>query len=111
MFGAIFGGFAGGTFEANYRCYPVSFLDKLDSENGNKIFLPPSALDRLGTHSPAAQHQRLSSYATALPACMCDPGDLRARSVAAHRVPDALQSGEPAQQPNDALRRAGVHCR
>lgn len=50
MFGAIFGGFAGGTFEANYRCYPVSFLDKLESENGNKIFLPPSALDRLGMH-------------------------------------------------------------
>lgn len=34
-------------FEANYRAYPVSFIDKLDAENGDKVFLPPSALDRL----------------------------------------------------------------
>ena len=58
MFGAMFGGFAGGTFEANYRCYPVSFLDKLEAENGDKIFLPPSALDRLGTRA-ANQHRKM----------------------------------------------------
>lgn len=34
-------------FEASYRAYPVSFIDKLDAENGDKVFLPPSALDRL----------------------------------------------------------------
>ncbi|PRW59790.1 ubiquitin fusion degradation 1-like protein isoform X1 [Chlorella sorokiniana] len=50
MFG--FGGFGyggpgGGRFEASYRCYPVSFLDKPEAERGDKIFLPPSALDRL----------------------------------------------------------------
>ena len=49
MFGAMFGGFAAGSFSAQYRVYPVSFLDKLEAENGDKIFLPPSALDRLGT--------------------------------------------------------------
>ncbi len=51
MFG-MFGGFGpmggGGRFEASYRCYPVSFLDKPEAERGDKIFLPPSALDRLG---------------------------------------------------------------
>ena len=49
MFG-LFGGRQpfGGTFAAAYRCYPVSFIDKLDAEKGDKIFLPPSALDRLG---------------------------------------------------------------
>lgn len=41
----------GGTFESKYRVYPVSFIDKLDAENGDKIFLPPSALDRLGVHN------------------------------------------------------------
>ncbi|KAK9817963.1 hypothetical protein WJX72_004999 [[Myrmecia] bisecta] len=49
MFGLFGGLHGGGTFEANYRCYPVSFLDKLDAENGDKIFLPPSALDRLAS--------------------------------------------------------------
>jgi ubiquitin fusion degradation protein 1 len=43
------GGMGGGSrFEASYRCYPVSFLDKPEAERGDKIFLPPSALDRLG---------------------------------------------------------------
>lgn len=47
MFG-LFGGLAGGSFQAHYRCYPVSFMDKPEAETGNKIFLPSSALDRLG---------------------------------------------------------------
>lgn len=55
MFGGMFGGYpagfpggaGGGRFEASYRCYPVSFLDKAEAERGDKIFLPPSALDRL----------------------------------------------------------------
>ncbi|EFN53275.1 hypothetical protein CHLNCDRAFT_136896 [Chlorella variabilis] len=46
MFGG-YGGYGGGRFEASYRCYPVSFLDKPEAERGDKIFLPPSALDRL----------------------------------------------------------------
>ena len=50
MFGGFFGGLAGGTFSGQYRCYPVSFIDKNDAETGNKIFLPSSALDRLGRH-------------------------------------------------------------
>ena len=49
MFG-MFGGFGlgGGTFDSNYRAYPVSFIDKNDAEHADKVFLPPSALDRLG---------------------------------------------------------------
>lgn len=49
MFG-MFGGFGlgGGTFDSNYRAYPVSFIDKGDAEHADKVFLPPSALDRLG---------------------------------------------------------------
>jgi ubiquitin fusion degradation protein 1 len=59
MFGMFGGGFpgaggggaaAGGrAFEARYRCYPVSFLDKAEAERGDKVFLPPSALDRLAS--------------------------------------------------------------
>ncbi|CAL5227295.1 g10230 [Coccomyxa viridis] len=49
MFGGFFGGLAGGTFSGQYRCYPVSFIDKNDAETGNKIFLPSSALDRLAS--------------------------------------------------------------
>lgn len=52
MFGFGFGGGPGfapsGRFEASYRVYPVSFIDKPEAERGDKIFLPPSALDRLG---------------------------------------------------------------
>ncbi|KAA8549290.1 hypothetical protein F0562_000974 [Nyssa sinensis] len=35
------------TFEQNYRCYPVSFIEKPLLEKGDKIIMPPSALDRL----------------------------------------------------------------
>ena len=38
----------GGRFRARYRCYPMSFLDKPHLEGGDKVVLPPSALDRLG---------------------------------------------------------------
>ncbi|XP_064950360.1 uncharacterized protein LOC135602890 [Musa acuminata AAA Group] len=35
------------TFEQTYRCYPTSFIDKPQLETGDKIIMPPSALDRL----------------------------------------------------------------
>lgn len=35
------------TFEQHYRCYPVSFIEKSHLEKGDKIIMPPSALDRL----------------------------------------------------------------
>lgn len=40
-------GVNGSTFEQSYRCYPVSFIEKSHLENGDKIIMPPSALDRL----------------------------------------------------------------
>ncbi|CAK0756728.1 hypothetical protein CVIRNUC_002480 [Coccomyxa viridis] len=49
MFGGFFGGLAGGIFSGQYRCFPVSFIDKNEAETGNKIFLPSSALDRLAS--------------------------------------------------------------
>ncbi len=45
MFGHLGGG---GTFEARYRAMPVAFIDKQQAEFGDKVILPPSALDRLG---------------------------------------------------------------
>ena len=41
--------FGGGQqhFEAHYRCYPVSFIEKSSAEQGDKIFLPPTALNKL----------------------------------------------------------------
>lgn len=54
MFG-LFGAGLGGnrTFEQNYRAMPVAFIDKPQAEDGDKIFLPPSALHVLGKHSQA----------------------------------------------------------
>lgn len=37
------------SFEQTYRCYPASFIDKPQLENGDKIIMPPSALDRLAS--------------------------------------------------------------
>mmetsp|Transcript_14022 Transcript_14022/g.42335 ORF Transcript_14022/g.42335 Transcript_14022/m.42335 type:complete len:321 (-) Transcript_14022:1053-2015(-) len=34
-------------FQADYKVYPISFIDKPDAENGDKVFMPPSALHRL----------------------------------------------------------------
>ena len=43
-----FGGGGGrSSFEAQYRAYPVSFVDRAELDKGDKIILPPSALDRL----------------------------------------------------------------
>lgn len=47
----IFDGFGyhGNAFEQTYRCYPASFIDKPQLESGDKIIMPPSALDRLAS--------------------------------------------------------------
>jgi len=42
-------GYHGNTFEQTYRCYPASFIDKPQLEAGDKIIMPPSALDRLAS--------------------------------------------------------------
>ncbi|XP_047328578.1 ubiquitin recognition factor in ER-associated degradation protein 1-like isoform X2 [Impatiens glandulifera] len=42
-------GYHGMSFEQTYRCYPASFIDKPQIENGDKIIMPPSALDRLAS--------------------------------------------------------------
>lgn len=42
-------GYHGSTFEQTYRCYPASFIDKPQIESGDKIIMPPSALDRLAS--------------------------------------------------------------
>lgn len=41
-------------FQADYKVYPISFIDKPDAENGDKVFMPPSALHRLCAHLPAS---------------------------------------------------------
>lgn len=35
------------SFCGQYRCFPVSFIERGGAEQGDKIFLPPSALNRL----------------------------------------------------------------
>ncbi|KAL2537610.1 ubiquitin fusion degradation 1 [Forsythia ovata] len=42
-------GYHGTSFEQTYRCYPASFIDKSQIENGDKVIMPPSALDRLAS--------------------------------------------------------------
>jgi ubiquitin fusion degradation protein 1 len=39
----------GTSFEQTYRCYPASFIEKPQIESGDKIIMPPSALDRLAS--------------------------------------------------------------
>ncbi|CAL9129434.1 unnamed protein product [Musa textilis] len=47
----FFGGYNyyGNSFEQTYHCYPASFIDKPQLEIGDKIIMPPSALDRLAS--------------------------------------------------------------
>ncbi|KAK7353573.1 hypothetical protein VNO80_19023 [Phaseolus coccineus] len=42
-------GYRGTSFEQIYRCYPASFIEKPQIESGDKIIMPPSALDRLAS--------------------------------------------------------------
>ncbi|XP_021739549.1 B3 domain-containing protein At3g19184-like [Chenopodium quinoa] len=39
----------GGSFEQSYQCYPASYIEKPQIESGDKIIMPPSALDRLAS--------------------------------------------------------------
>ncbi|CAM8936694.1 unnamed protein product [Rhodiola kirilowii] len=41
--------YRGTSFEQTYRCYPASFIEKPQLESGDKIIMPPSALDRLAS--------------------------------------------------------------
>ncbi|WIA37035.1 hypothetical protein OEZ86_014018 [Tetradesmus obliquus] len=43
------GGQYHGRFEATYRAFPLAFIDKQSAEYGDKVILPPSALDRLAS--------------------------------------------------------------
>ena len=108
MFGGFFGGLAGGTFSGQYRCYPVSFIDKNEAETGNKIFLPSSALDRLGKigfmkgvigHHEGIAWSAICCIFQASPSCC---------SFLAHRVPDAIQGREQDHRSLNTLRCAGV---
>jgi len=45
--GGLFPGLGGGSYEANYRAYPVAFIEKEAAEAGDKVILPPSALKKL----------------------------------------------------------------
>ncbi|CAJ1973027.1 unnamed protein product [Sphenostylis stenocarpa] len=40
-------GYHGTSFEQTYRCYSASFIEKPQIENGDRIIMPPSALDHL----------------------------------------------------------------
>ena len=44
----FFGPPGGNHFEGTYRAFPLAFIDKQSAEYGDKVILPPSALDRLG---------------------------------------------------------------
>lgn len=46
-FGARGATAATGAFTRQFRCYPVAFIDKPELDRGDKIVLPPSALDTL----------------------------------------------------------------
>lgn len=49
MFNFYGGPSFGGHFEATYRAFPLAFIDKQSAEYGDKVIMPPSALDRLAS--------------------------------------------------------------
>lgn len=49
MFSGMFGALGGGFFDQNFRAYPVAFIEKESAEGGDKVILPPSSLNKLGT--------------------------------------------------------------
>lgn len=68
MFGGFFPGmpgFPGATFEARYRAMPVAFIDKQSAEYGDKIIMPPSALDQLGASRCSHLEGRAAAQAQA----------------------------------------------
>ena len=99
MFGGFFGGLAGGTFSGQYRCFPVSFIDKNEAETGNKIFLPSSALDRLGRHRyiklDIGPSHSICRRSDSLPdiSALFNTSDVPC-SILAYRVPHAVQGRE-----------------
>ncbi|XP_050936436.1 uncharacterized protein LOC103488062 isoform X3 [Cucumis melo] len=42
-------GYRGTSFEQSYQCFSTSFIDKPHLETGDRIIMPPSALDRLAS--------------------------------------------------------------
>ncbi|XP_038887744.1 ubiquitin recognition factor in ER-associated degradation protein 1-like isoform X2 [Benincasa hispida] len=42
-------GYRGTSFEQRYQCFSASFIDKPHIETGDRIIMPPSALDRLAS--------------------------------------------------------------
>ncbi|XP_022952966.1 ubiquitin recognition factor in ER-associated degradation protein 1-like isoform X1 [Cucurbita moschata] len=42
-------GYRGTSFEQRYQCFSASFIDKPHVETGDRIIMPPSALDRLAS--------------------------------------------------------------
>ncbi|XP_022971130.1 ubiquitin recognition factor in ER-associated degradation protein 1-like isoform X1 [Cucurbita maxima] len=42
-------GYRGASFEQRYQCFSASFIDKPHIETGDRIIMPPSALDRLAS--------------------------------------------------------------
>ncbi|KAI4300081.1 hypothetical protein L6164_033498 [Bauhinia variegata] len=42
-------GYQGASFEQTYQCYPAAFIEKPQLETGDKVIMPPSALDRLAS--------------------------------------------------------------
>lgn len=68
MFGGLFGGPYGGgngTFEKVYRAMPVAFIDKQTAEYGDKIIMPPSALETLGEKGQAAKTRQAANTRSA----------------------------------------------
>jgi hypothetical protein len=55
----------GGNFEATYRAFPLAFIDKQSAEYGDKVIMPPSALDRLGAARGARGDARCARRAHA----------------------------------------------
>jgi len=92
----------GSNFEATYRAFPLAFIDKQSAEYGDKVIMPPSALDRLGERvlwraqrgtawRRAAQHtrvhqrqQRLRTLDESAPCCARIPRSLPAGSTRGH---------------------------
>ena len=66
------GGFGGGGFEGHYRVHSIAYMEnKAHLENGDKILLPPSALDRLGTREEEEEERHVNEISHSRARAVC----------------------------------------
>lgn len=106
-------------YNQNYRAYPAAFIDKESAEKGDKLILPPSALQTLGVIFQKEKNLMHPVHVDpkwlARLALDCTTAGKRATralvcSIDARPVSNALPSDEQTRKQTYSLWSAGVRC-